>query len=92
MEKRPRNKYFKPKIENLKPWAKNALAQGVHNMEGSRNQTWMSLGCEYALEGFNLDDTIHYLGLFFEEQNDFNEREWQTAVTSGWNYADKISR
>ena len=92
LTKRPRNTNYTPKVDNLKPWAKSALGQGVHNMEGSRNQTWMALGCEYALEGFNLDDTIHYLGLFFEEQRDFTEREWTTAVKSGWNYADKISR
>lgn len=78
-------------ISGLKTWAKTALREGVHNMEGSRNQTWMSLGCEFALNGFSLDDTIYYLEDKFEEQSDFKQREWLTAVKSGWNYADKIS-
>ena len=41
--------------------------------------------------GFGLDNTIHVLEGYFEEQSDFKEREWLTAVKSGWNYADKIS-
>jgi hypothetical protein len=78
-------------LKGIKTWAKNALKQGVHTMEGSRNQMWMSLGCEFALNGFDLSDTIYYLRDYFEEQSDFREREWLTAVKSGWNYADKVS-
>jgi hypothetical protein len=93
---RPIEKKFKnmgePNIEGVKDWAKKALVQGVHNMEGSRNQTWMSIGCEFALNGFNLNDTIYYLEKYYEEQSDFKYREWLTAVKSGWNYADKISK
>lgn len=81
----------KPNLDGIKIWAKKALKEGVHNQEGSRNQLWMSLGCEFSLNGFALDDTIYYLGRYFEEQHDFKEREWLTAVKSGWNYADKIS-
>lgn len=78
-------------IKGIGEWAKKALVEGVHNMEGSRNQTWMAIGCEFAMNGFDLDDTIHHLSRYFEEQNDFREREWADAVKSGWNYADKIS-
>ena len=81
----------KASLKGVKPWAKTALSEGVHNQDGGRNQTWMSLGCEMALNGFGLDDTIYYLEPYFEEQNDFKEREWLTAVKSGWGYADKIS-
>jgi hypothetical protein len=88
--RKPRNTGI-PKIEGIKGWAKKALKEGVHNMEGSRNQTWMAIGCEFALNGFNLDDTIYYLESFFEEQTDFRKREWLTAIKSGWGYADKVS-
>lgn len=84
--------YGTPNIEGVKSWARKALIEGVHNMEGSRNQMWMSLGCELALNGYNLSDTIEYLGNFFEEQSDFRQREWLTAVKSGWGYADKVSK
>jgi len=87
--KRPRNR-GSANIKGLNKWSKNALKTGVHNMEGSRNQTWMAIGCEFALNGFDLDDTIYYLKDFFEEQSDFREREWLTAIKSGWKYADKI--
>lgn len=81
-----------PNIKGVKAWARKALVEGVHNMEGSRNQMWMSLACELALNGYGLSDTIEYLNNFFEEQTDFRKREWLTAVKSGWNYADKISQ
>lgn len=90
--KKYRNNTGNPDMDLVKPWAKKALVEGVHNMEGSRNQTWMALGCEMALNGFALDDTIYYLEDYFEEQSDFRKEEWKTAVKSGWNYADKISR
>ena len=81
----------KANVKGIKVWAKKALNEGVHTMDGSRNKTWMSLGCEFALNGFTLDSTTHYLNQYFEEQSDFKEREWLTAITSGWNYADKIN-
>jgi hypothetical protein len=88
---KPSRNKGKPQLKGVKMWAKKALKEGVHNMEGSRNQMWMSIGCEFALNGFDLDDTIYYLEKYFEEQNDFRQREWLTAIKSGWNYADKIS-
>lgn len=83
---------FIPNFEGIKPWVKQALDKGVHNMEGSRNQTWMAIGCEFALNGYDIDSTILYLQKFFQEQSDFKEREWLTTVKSGWNYANKITR
>lgn len=85
----------KSKIHNfggIKQWAKDTLAKGIHNMEGSRNQRWMSIACEWSLNGYDLDTTIGHLGEFFQEQSDFSEKEWLTAIKSGWNYADKIMR
>ena len=89
---RKKGRSAKANIQGVKKWAKKALKDGVHNMDGSRNQTWMALGCEFALNGFDLDDTIFYLKGYFEEQHDFKEREWLTSIKSGWNYADKINQ
>lgn len=89
-QSKPRSQH--PNFEGIKPWVAQALIQGIHNMEGSRNQRWMSIGCEFALNGYDLDATLYYLEQFFEEQSDFKHNEWKTAVTSGWNYADKIAR
>ena len=72
-----------PNFNGIKPWVIRDLMQGVHNMEGSRNQRWMSIGCEFALNGYDLDATISYLERFFEEQSDFKEREWLAAIKSG---------
>jgi hypothetical protein len=85
-----RSKNENPK--NISLWAKSDLLNGIHNMEGSRNQRWMAIGCEFALHGHDLESTIESLRQFFEEQSDFKEREWLSAVKSGWNYADKITR
>jgi hypothetical protein len=89
---RPRGRSQTPNFEGIKPWVAQSLIIGIHNMEGSRNQRWMSIGCEFALNGYDLDSTIYYLEQFFQEQSDFKQREWLTAVKSGWNYADKIAR
>jgi len=77
-------------VHGIKPWAIKLLKEGVHNSVGSRNQNWMSVGCEFGLNGFSLDQTIGYLEGFFQEQTDFTYKEWETAVTSGWKHADKI--
>jgi hypothetical protein len=89
---RNKGKSTEPNPEGVKTWVAHAFKQGIHNMEGSRNQKWMSIACELSLSGFNLDSTILYLRKHFHEQDDFKEREWLTAVKSGWNYADKIVR
>jgi hypothetical protein len=81
-----------PSIKGIKLWAVKALKEGVHSMEGSRNQTWMALGCEMAINGFDLDDTINYLDKYYEEQSDFKQREWLNAVKSGWKFADQVTK
>lgn len=92
LEPRVRNDFVEPDLKYIKTWAVKTLETGVHNLEGSRNQMWMSIGCEYSLAGFDLDDTIYYLEPYFEEQRDFKRKEWETAVKSGWNYAEKLSK
>lgn len=78
-------------VKTIKPWVGAVLKEGIHNREGSRNQTWMAIGCELALNGFDLENTISFLEGYYEEQPDFREKEWLSAVTSGWNYADKLN-
>lgn len=96
-DKAPKVMQMKPRntgnfnIKGVGEWAKKALVEGVHNSEGSRNQKWMSIGCEFAINGMGLDESISFLGRYYEEQPDFNQKEWLEAITNGWNFADKIS-
>jgi hypothetical protein len=98
VEKKPvaltnnRGRSAKPNWKGIKKWARDNLEEGIHNLEGSRNQKWMAIGCEWALNGYDLERTIHLLQIYFQEQSDFKEKEWLTAVKSGWNYANKIVR
>ncbi len=82
----------KPSVKGVGLWAKTALKEGVQNTEKGRNQTWMAIGCEFAMNGFELDKTIAYLERYFEEESNFRHREWLSAVKSGWGYADKITQ
>ena len=80
-----------PNVQGIGMWAKTALKEGVQNGERGRNQTWMAIGCEMAMNGFELDDTVAYLEKYFEEESDFRQQEWLSAVKSGWKYADVIT-
>jgi hypothetical protein len=90
--KEPRPLSDTPNIDGIKPWALKALKEGVHNMSGGRNQRWMSIACEMAINGFDVEDTISKLEMFFVEQSDFKRREWETAIRSGWQHASKLDR
>lgn len=88
-----RGKSKNPNMDGVsKPWVVKTLRDGIHTMEGSRNQRWMSVACEFALNGYDLEFTIDFLKRFFEEQSDFKEKEWLSAIKSGWGYANKIVR
>ena len=79
-----------PDMYSLPDWCKEKLINGVHNQEGARNQTWMSIGCEFGLNGYTLEDTVAILENYFVEQSDFGEKEFVTAITSGHGYAQRM--
>jgi len=87
---KPKEKERRPRSENadfakLKPWVIQRLINGLDPTKG-RNKQWFSIACEFALSGYNEYDTIEILSRFFNEENDFKEREWLTTIKSGFKY------
>lgn len=78
-------------FDKLKPWVVERLTKGLDPTKG-RNQQWFSIACEFALAGFSEDGTFDILQDFFLEDRDFKEREWRTAIRSGFKHADKKDR
>lgn len=73
-------------ISRIKPWVADRLINGLDPTKG-RNHQWFSIACEFALAGYSEDDTIDILSDFFSEERDFKEKEWLTAIHSGFNHA-----
>lgn len=72
-------------FSKLKPWVKERLIKGLDRSKG-RNQQWFSIACEFALSGYSEYDTMDILAEFFSPDRDFKEREWKTAIRSGFKY------
>jgi hypothetical protein len=71
-------------LKNLSKWAKKELRDKVPASIG-RNKTWYSLGYDFCLAGYQLDDTYNILESYFAEEHDFPEREWKYAIQRGYN-------
>jgi hypothetical protein len=74
-----------PTLDNMKPWVRDRLANGLKNDKG-RNKQWFAIASEFALTGFSLESTIEILSDFFEEEKDFKEKEWLASIESGFRY------
>jgi hypothetical protein len=72
-------------FSQIKSWVIEALTNGIDPSKG-RNKQWFSIACEFALAGYSEDDTVDILGDFFSPDRDFKEREWKTAIKSGFKY------
>lgn len=83
-EKRVRHEGF-PSLANMKEWVSDRLINGLRTDQG-RNLQWFSIACEFALAGYDEDDTLDILRDFFVPDRDFKEREWKTAIKSGFKY------
>lgn len=59
------------------------LNEGV---DASRNSTWFSLACKMAESGYDIDYTLGHFDEYFEEELDFNKREWETCIKSAYKY------
>lgn len=70
-------------FSRLSPWARSMLKKGIVFKNG-RNQTWYSMAYDFALAGFSEDQTIDALIKFFEEEHDFKEKEFLTAIKSAF--------
>lgn len=74
-----------PDFTRVALWVQELVVNGVHN---NRNKTWFAIGCEFALAGYEEDDTIDILSQYFVEQRDFKEREWLSAITSAYKHIE----
>lgn len=72
-------------FSQIKPWVIEALTNGIDPSKG-RNKQWFSIACEFALAGYSEDDTLDILAEYFSPDRDFKEREWKTAIKSGFKY------
>lgn len=72
-------------FSKLKSWVVDRLLNGIDASKG-RNQQWFAIACEFALAGYSEDDTIDILTEFFNPDRDFKEKEWKTAINSGFKY------
>jgi hypothetical protein len=68
------------------PWVAYTLINGLDPTKG-RNKQWFSIAVEFALAKYTEDDTIEILDSYFSPEKDFTEREWLTAIRSGFKYA-----
>ena len=81
----------KPKVEGnadysrLSLWARAMLEKGLDFKDG-RNKGWFALAVDCAKAGFSEEEAIALLGKRFEEENDFREKEWLTAINSAFKY------
>lgn len=72
-------------FDGLKEWVVDRLINGLDPTKG-RNIQWFSIACEFALAGYSEDGTLDILADFFTPDRDFKEREWRTAVRSGFKH------
>ena len=75
----------KADISQIKPWAAKMLNEGFPAGMG-RNHGWFSLGAEWCSMGFSEEEAIEMLGKFFVEEDTFPEKEWLTAINSGYKH------
>jgi len=72
-------------LTRVEGWVKHQLLNGIDFSKG-RNKTWFSIACSFALAGYSQDEAIDILSDFFNEDDDFREKEWLTSIDSAFNY------
>lgn len=83
-EKREISKEWDPK--KLKGWVSKRLQDGNIGAKQGRNKEWFAIACEFALAGYNEDDTMDILSAYFVPDRDFKEKEWKTSIKSAFKY------
>jgi hypothetical protein len=73
----------------VSPWICKKLINGI--LAPQRNRQWFQVGVEFALCGYEEDDTVRRLKKYFSPDRDFKEREWETTIRSAfkWSYERK---
>lgn len=73
-------------FEGLAEWVVDRIINGLDPTKG-RNIQWFSIACEFALAGYSEDGTMDILADYFTPDRDFKEREWKSAIRSGFKHA-----
>lgn len=77
----------KPDFSKLKPWVPQRLVKGIVGIKSGRNKEWFAIAVEFAIAGYSEDDAISILEEYFTPDRDFKQKEWLTALKSGFKYA-----
>lgn len=72
-------------FSKVKGWVSKRLRDGLDPTKG-RNAQWFAIACEFALAGYEEDDTIEKLLHFFVPDHDFKEREWKITIKSAFKH------
>lgn len=72
-------------VEKVKPWARKLMIDGLDPNKG-RNKQWFTIACEFALAGYSEVEATEIMAKYFQEDQDFKEREWLTAIRSAFKH------
>ena len=73
-------------VSKISPWVLNELKNGI-NVEKGRNTRWFAIAVDFALAGFEEDMAYDFLLQYFQPEHDFKQREFNTAIRSGFKHA-----
>jgi len=86
--KEPRKISGEADFDRLSPWAKGIIKNGP-KFEKGRNIGYFSLAVDFALAGYTEDQAIEVLSRIYTEEHDFREKEFLSAIASGFRYAEE---
>lgn len=72
---------------NLPPWIQERLEDGVAD---DRNKTWFYLARWLFERGWDFDEVADHFEQYFEPEQDFTQREWETCIKSAYKKVFKV--
>ena len=93
---KPKTKKIIPKgeggYEKLSRWAlyqlKNSIKNGMKFKNG-RSNGWHALAYDFALAGYTEEKAIQELSKYYQEEDDFREKEWLGTIASAFKRVDR---
>lgn len=73
-------------VSKISPWVLHELQNGI-NVEKGRNTRWFAIAVDFALAGFEEEMAYNFLLQYFQPEHDFKQREFNTAIHSGFKHA-----
>lgn len=83
-----RERSDKADISQVRRWAQKMLTEGFPLGMG-RNAGWFALAAEFSVSGFTEEQTIELFEQFYVPEHDFKEKEWLTAIASGFKHMEE---